>query len=465
MISELEAILDNVDQATIIKLIKKIFKGTKFTTIKREEVTDGVKLHFKFIDGTEIVSPIIYELTDADVTILKQKVAELENKINGLLTKTDQLEDRVGIMDAKLYELTSDFNTLEDTVDHLLPRVHQLENDVTGLESDVTDIKEEQVDLRQTINSVASDVQNLTSDVNNLRTSVTNVETRTTNLETFTQSLNTNLLALTQRVNDINTHITEIDNHLDSHDASISQLEVRVANIENALTDKADKTELAEANNGEPTTGTLTSLKVRGVNYQVPQGGTGTDDYNNLNNKPTIDGVELTKGKTHSELGLLGTVDKTELQAKDQELETNKADKTELPVANNGESATTDLATLKVGGVNYKIPSGGSGDKYYRHIIVLTSSSTPRHNATCVIINKSASPYTLNSFLENLNIVISTKGYIYYQNAMYTCLSVNQNIYDTKYTLRGFKTDYDAIVDIEVNKSTTTFNDYVAEIA
>jgi hypothetical protein len=51
------------------------------------------------------------------------------------------------------------------------------------------------------------------------------------------------------------------------------------------------------------TTGTLTALEVGGTKYAVG-GGSGTSDYTDLTNKPSINGVTLSGNKTTSDLGI-----------------------------------------------------------------------------------------------------------------------------------------------------------------
>lgn len=58
------------------------------------------------------------------------------------------------------------------------------------------------------------------------------------------------------------------------------------------------------ANPTGQTTGTLTALEVGGTKYAVSSGGGGTSDYTDLNNKPQINGVELSGNKTASQLGM-----------------------------------------------------------------------------------------------------------------------------------------------------------------
>ena len=56
------------------------------------------------------------------------------------------------------------------------------------------------------------------------------------------------------------------------------------------------------ANPTGQTTGTLTALEVGGTKYAVPSGG--TSNYNDLTNKPSINGVTLSGNKTTSDLGI-----------------------------------------------------------------------------------------------------------------------------------------------------------------
>jgi hypothetical protein len=57
------------------------------------------------------------------------------------------------------------------------------------------------------------------------------------------------------------------------------------------------------ANPTGQTTGTLTALEVGGTKYAVG-GGSGTSDYTDLTNKPSINSVELSGNKTTSDLGI-----------------------------------------------------------------------------------------------------------------------------------------------------------------
>lgn len=60
------------------------------------------------------------------------------------------------------------------------------------------------------------------------------------------------------------------------------------------------------ANPTGQTTGTLTALEVDGTKYAV-SGGSGTSDYTDLTNKPSINGVTLSGNKTTSDLGINAT--------------------------------------------------------------------------------------------------------------------------------------------------------------
>ena len=69
------------------------------------------------------------------------------------------------------------------------------------------------------------------------------------------------------------------------------------------------------ANPTGQTTGTLTALEVGGTKYAV-SGGSGTSDYTDLTNKPSINGVTLSGNKTTSDLGItasgVGAIPSTE---------------------------------------------------------------------------------------------------------------------------------------------------------
>lgn len=69
-------------------------------------------------------------------------------------------------------------------------------------------------------------------------------------------------------------------------------------------------------------------------------GGGGTSDYDDLDNKPKIEGVTLTGNKSASDLGLASSSDIPDVsdfvtEADMQTALANKADKTELPNMNN----------------------------------------------------------------------------------------------------------------------------------
>ena len=66
----------------------------------------------------------------------------------------------------------------------------------------------------------------------------------------------------------------------------------------------------SEAENGVNDVAYMTPLRVKqAINANKSSGGTGTNDYRDLENKPKINGVVLDGNKTSSELGLTG--DKT----------------------------------------------------------------------------------------------------------------------------------------------------------
>lgn len=66
----------------------------------------------------------------------------------------------------------------------------------------------------------------------------------------------------------------------------------------------------SEAENGVNDVAYMTPLRVKqAINANKTSGGTGTSDYNDLENKPKINGVTLSGNKTSNELGLTG--DKT----------------------------------------------------------------------------------------------------------------------------------------------------------
>lgn len=66
----------------------------------------------------------------------------------------------------------------------------------------------------------------------------------------------------------------------------------------------------SQAENGVDNTTVMTPLRVKqAINANKSGGGSGTNDYNDLENKPKINGVILSGNKTSGELGLTG--DKT----------------------------------------------------------------------------------------------------------------------------------------------------------
>lgn len=73
----------------------------------------------------------------------------------------------------------------------------------------------------------------------------------------------------------------------------------------------------SEAENGVNDVAYMTPLRVKqAINANKSSGGTGTNNYNDLENKPKINGVILEGNKTSSELGLTGD-DKNFIYTKD----------------------------------------------------------------------------------------------------------------------------------------------------
>lgn len=145
-------------------------------------------------------------------------------------------------------------------------------------------------------------------------------------------------------------------------------------------------------NPADSATGTANKIKVDGTTYAINGGGGGgTDDYTDLNNKPSINGNTLSGNKTSNELGLQSTltfdnsptsesnnpvksggiftalgekVDKVNGKG----LSTNDytdADKTKLDGLNQVTANPTlagtesDLTGLEIGNTKFKVPSGG----------------------------------------------------------------------------------------------------------
>jgi len=104
-----------------------------------------------------------------------------------------------------------------------------------------------------------------------------------------------------------------------------------------------------EANTGETPTGTLESLKIGDEVYAVPSGGGGgTSDYSALNNKPQINGVELSGNKTTGDLNISYDDLKNKPVIPDAQVQSdwNQTDNTKLDFIKNKPSIPDDLADL-----------------------------------------------------------------------------------------------------------------------
>ena len=152
-------------------------------------------------------------------------------------------------------------------------RITTAEEDIDAVEGRCSDLEERMTTAENDIDALETSVSGLSDDLSALAGRVSSAEDDIDTLETLTSGMSEDISALSGRVTTaeddidaVENRCTTLENNVQANTNDITGLDSRVTSLEGHS---------VIANQGGSTSAVLSTLNVDGVNYEVPQGGSG----------------------------------------------------------------------------------------------------------------------------------------------------------------------------------------------
>ena len=217
---------------------------------------------------------------DADILILKSKVATLQTNVNNIqltlgdyLLRFNDLDIQLSVINGKIDVNIADIATLKTYTNNLGIQIIGINNTLNLLDLTVQGHTTKITNLETSISSINSDLVDIDNSINLINTQLSN-------LTVFITDFESRLSVLETKVNNVDIAIITINNKNDVQDATLTTHDARITLLENSGVGG----------------GNLQLLATKVINYNIPQG-TGVLDSGNYIFQTLPVGTDFTKVK------------------------------------------------------------------------------------------------------------------------------------------------------------------------